>query len=215
MEQLAREQDLMALVPFLELLNRTPNHPDLAPPDPRLLTRMAAEADWDRGIETDPQRLDTAEGRRQEGAALFTDECFAQAQTRFVVALAVLGLVGTTHAGVADAASVAATMKKRDEIALRCHLNIASCCVKLGKPGEAITHCTKALDLSPDHAKALFRRGQAQTQLKEFDRAVADLKRALALTNGDAGVQAALTGAESAVAAQKASEKKSFSKMFS
>jgi tetratricopeptide (TPR) repeat protein len=87
--------------------------------------------------------------------------------------------------------------------------------VKLGKWGRAVEHSTAALDLSPDHAKALFRRGQAQTQLKEFDRAVADLKRALALTNGDAGVQAALTDAESAIATQKASGTAAFSKMFS
>jgi tetratricopeptide (TPR) repeat protein len=216
MEQLAREQDLTALVPYLKLVNRDPNHPGLASLgaslDRRLLAGMEAGANWDRGLETDPRRLDTAEGRRRKGAALFTDECFAQAQTLFVLALAVLGLVGTTHAGVADDASVAATMETKDRIALRCHVNMSSCCVKLGKPEEAIEHSTAALDISPENAKALFRRGQAQNQLKEFDQAVADLKRALALTNGDAGVQAELTFAESSIAA---SEKKAFSKMFS
>jgi serine/threonine protein kinase/tetratricopeptide (TPR) repeat protein len=153
--------------------------------------------------------LAAARACRGEGAALFAQGLHADAQPHFVRALSLLGDVdGGRRRGAA------ATAEER-ELSLSCHLNIASCCVKLREPKDAIKHCTKALDISPDHAKALFRRGQAQNQLKEFDQAVAGLKRALALTNGDTDVQAALTDAESAIAAQKASEKKAFSKMFS
>ena len=103
---------------------------------------------------------------------------------------------------------------KKEEIALSCHLNIASCCVKQSLWKIAVSNCTKALELKPDHPKALYRRGQAQAQLHEHDAAIADLEKALSLSNGDAAVQAELDAVRGKVAAAKAKEKKVFGKMF-
>jgi hypothetical protein len=72
---------------------------------------------------------------------------------------------------IASATDDMATAK--DQLSLSCHLNMASCCVKLGRWDGAVEHSTAALGISPDHAKqakALFRRGQARRQLKAFDR---------------------------------------------
>ena len=61
---------------------------------------------------------------------------------------------------------------------LSCLLNGATCCNKLGRSAEAVTHCTDALKMDGDSVKALFRRGVARTSLGEYEAAKADLKQA-------------------------------------
>jgi regulator of sirC expression with transglutaminase-like and TPR domain len=78
----------------------------------------------------------------------------------------------------------------------------------------AANNCTKALEIKPDHPKALYRRGQAQAQLGELTAAKEDLERALELSGGDAAVAAELEAVKQRMAAAKEKEKKMFSKMF-
>eukprot|EP00672_Neobodo_designis_P027612 CAMPEP_0174853956 /NCGR_PEP_ID=MMETSP1114-20130205/29654_1 /TAXON_ID=312471 /ORGANISM="Neobodo designis, Strain CCAP 1951/1" /LENGTH=715 /DNA_ID=CAMNT_0016088623 /DNA_START=43 /DNA_END=2190 /DNA_ORIENTATION=- len=169
------------------------------------LARLAKENEGEKELKSDPQRLRGAQERREQGVNLFKQEHFQEAQKRFVQALSILAeLYDNTGDNKA----------KKEEIALSCHLNIASCSVKQGLWKIAVSNCTKALEIKPDHPKALYRRGQAQAQLHEHEEAIKDLEKALELSNGDAAVQAELDAVKQRVAAAKAKEKKLFSKMF-
>ncbi|KAG5473790.1 hypothetical protein LSCM1_04420 [Leishmania martiniquensis] len=172
------------------------------------LVRLSKERQEDEcDLKSDPQRLRMAQKRREQGQGLFKEECWAEAQTRFVQALSILGQLYDT--------SSEENRTKKHEISLSCYLNIASCSVKLGLWKNAVNNCTHALDLVPDHPKALFRRGQAYSALKEYKEAVADLEKAKAASQDDPAVVAELNRAKAALEAEKAREKKMFAKMFS
>ena len=170
------------------------------------LERQAKERQGDKELKTDPQRFKVAQERREQGVALFKQEHWEEAQTRFVQSLATLGQLYDTSSDEAK--------RRRDEIALSCHLNIASCCLKLGHLKIAVSNCSKALEIDPNNAKALYRRGQASSALNEFAVARIDLEKALDLSKGDAGVQGELTLLQQREAQHAAKEKKMFSKMF-
>ncbi|KAJ3207313.1 hypothetical protein HDU67_007541 [Dinochytrium kinnereticum] len=71
-----------------------------------------------------------------------------------------------------------------------CHSNMAACHLKAGNWEKAIRACDKALEKTPDNAKALFRRGKANLELKNLDRAESDFKKALEIEPKDAGIRA-------------------------
>ncbi|KAJ3104528.1 hypothetical protein HDU96_008909 [Phlyctochytrium bullatum] len=73
-----------------------------------------------------------------------------------------------------------------------CHTNMAACHLKNGNWEKAIKSCDKVLEKTPDNAKALFRRGKANLELKNVDKAESDLKKALELEPKDAGIRAEL-----------------------
>ncbi|CAC9508416.1 hypothetical protein, unknown function [Leishmania infantum JPCM5] len=172
------------------------------------LVKLSKERQEDESdLKSDPQRLRMAQKRREQGQGLFKEECWAEAQTRFVQALSILGQLY-------DTSSEENKTKKR-EISLSCYLNIASCSVKLGLWKNAVNNCTNALELVPDHPKALFRRGQAYSALKEYEEAVADLEKAKTVSQGDPAVVTELNKAKAALEAEKAKTKKMFAKMFS
>lgn len=172
------------------------------------LVRLSKERQEDESdLKSDPQRLRMAQKRREQGQGLFKEECWAEAQTRFVQALSILGQLYDTTSEE--------NKSKKSEISLSCYLNIASCSVKLGLWKNAVNNCSHALDLVPSHPKALFRRGQAHNALKEYAEAIADLEKAKEVSKDDPAVLAELTKAKTALEAQKAKEKKMFSKMFS
>nr|ANQ44605.1 HRP4 [Paratrypanosoma confusum] len=170
------------------------------------LARLSILESEDKELKSDPQRLRVAQQRREQGQALFKQECWAEAQTRFVQALSILGQLYDP--------SIEETKKTKDEISLSCHLNIASCSVKLGIWRNAVNNCTKALEIQPDHPKALFRRGQALAAMKEYEEAILDLEKASRLSGGDAAVTLELQTVKAHLEAHRAKEKKMFAKMF-
>lgn len=168
--------------------------------------RLSKLQEEDRELTNDPQRLRVAQQRREQGTTLFKQECWEEAQTRFVQALSILGQIyDTTNEEYKT---------KKNEISLSCHLNIASCCVKLGRWRIAINNCTNALEISPNNPKALFRRGQALSAQGDFQEALADLTKAKELTNGDAGVVAELEHLHKKIEHEKAKEKRMYGRMF-
>jgi len=57
------------------------------------------------------------------------------------------------------------------------HLNMAACLLKLNKAERATQECTNVLNFDKDNTKALFRRGQAYVQQKDFYKAKADFEK--------------------------------------
>ncbi|CAB3225506.1 unnamed protein product [Arctia plantaginis] len=61
---------------------------------------------------------------------------------------------------------------------LQCNLNLAACYMKLEDYRACVNFCTEVLELDPRNEKALYRRGQANYALKNYDDALMDLKQA-------------------------------------
>ena len=58
-------------------------------------------------------------------------------------------------------------------------LNLASCYLKLEEHDKCVQQCSEVLRHSPGDRKALYRRGQSYSALKQYPAAVADLQEAL------------------------------------
>ena len=71
-----------------------------------------------------------------------------------------------------------------------CQLNMSLCFNKTSRFNSAISECAEVLKSDGKSLKAYYRRGQAYAFKKEFKPAVADLRRALALSPGDETVKA-------------------------
>lgn len=155
---------------------------------------------------TDGQRLKAADDRKQQGVVLFKQEHWQEATQRFVQALQYLKDV--YELGNED------IKKRRDDLALSCHLNIATCSIKGKRWQHAAKNCTSALDYDPKSAKAYFRRGQAQRKVNNFEESRADLEKAMELSGGDKAIKKELDELEKQVEQHKKKEKALFSKMF-
>jgi peptidyl-prolyl isomerase D len=85
-------------------------------------------------------------------------------------------------------------------------------------PSLAIKLTTRALtvtDLTPaEKGKALYRRGLGRIAVKDDEEALKDLKAALELVPGDAGIVRSLKEVETRQKARKEKERKAYGKMF-
>jgi tetratricopeptide (TPR) repeat protein len=68
---------------------------------------------------------------------------------------------------------------------LTVQLNLAATKLRCAREAAALTHCEKALELQPEHPKALYRSAQAHTQLGQPAQAKAFLARLEAAAQGD------------------------------
>lgn len=104
--------------------------------------------------------------------------------------------------------------KKLEPTALSCILNTAACKLKLKLWQEAIECCDEALDLNQTNTKALFRRAQAWQGLKEFNKAMIDLKKAHEIAPDDKAIGNEMLKLKQQVKEEKEKEKKIYAKMF-
>ncbi|XP_019588694.2 peptidyl-prolyl cis-trans isomerase D isoform X1 [Rhinolophus sinicus] len=80
-----------------------------------------------------------------------------------------------------------ADRSKLQPIALSCMLNIGACKLKMSDWQGAIDSCLEALEIDPSNTKALYRRAQGWQGLKEYNEALADLKKAQEIAPEDKG----------------------------
>ncbi|KAM9677441.1 peptidyl-prolyl cis-trans isomerase D isoform 2-T2 [Trichechus inunguis] len=107
-----------------------------------------------------------------------------------------------------------ADSSKLQPVALSCVLNIAACKLKMSDWQGAIDSCVEALEIDPSNTKALYRRAQGWQGLKEYDQALADLKKAQEIAPEDKAIQAELLKVKQKIKAQKDKEKAAYAKMF-
>ncbi|XP_012507364.1 PREDICTED: peptidyl-prolyl cis-trans isomerase D [Propithecus coquereli] len=81
-------------------------------------------------------------------------------------------------------------------------------------PEDADIDLTDALEIDPSNTKALYRRAQGWQGLKEYDQALADLKKAQEIAPEDKAIQAELLKVKQKIKAQKDKEKAVYAKMF-
>ncbi|KAF6096305.1 peptidylprolyl isomerase D [Phyllostomus discolor] len=103
---------------------------------------------------------------------------------------------------------------KLQPVALSCMLNIGACKLKMSNWQGAIDSCLEALEIDPSNTKALYRRAQGWQGLKEYDQALADLKKAQEIAPEDKAIQAELLKVKQKIKAQKEKEKAAYAKMF-
>lgn len=107
-----------------------------------------------------------------------------------------------------------ADVSRLQPIALSCVLNIGACKLKMSNWQGAIDSCLEALEMDPSNTKALYRKAQGWQGLKEYDQALADLKKAQEIAPGDKAIQAELLKVKQMIKAQKDKEKAVYAKMF-
>ncbi|XP_054442614.1 peptidyl-prolyl cis-trans isomerase D-like [Pteronotus mesoamericanus] len=103
---------------------------------------------------------------------------------------------------------------KLQPVALSCILNIGACRLKMSNWQGAIDSCLRALEIDPSNTKALYHRAQGWQRLKEYDQALADLKKTQEIAPDDKAIQAELLKVKQKIKAQKEKEKAAYAKMF-
>ncbi|KAK3100451.1 hypothetical protein FSP39_020087 [Pinctada imbricata] len=93
-------------------------------------------------------------------------------------------------------------------------LNIAACSLKLQQYDEAIEKCDDVLAADKQNVKALFRKGQAQSAMKNWDDALVNLTEASKVDPNDKGIRRELEKVKKTVQEYKAKEKQMYAKMF-
>ncbi|XP_073343414.1 peptidyl-prolyl cis-trans isomerase D [Pagrus major] len=105
-------------------------------------------------------------------------------------------------------------MKKLEPTAFSCFLNTAACKLKMQLWQEALESCNEALEMNKTNTKALFRRSQAWQGLKEFSKAMTDLKKAQEITPEDKAISNEMKRVQLKIQEEKEKEKKIYAKMF-
>lgn len=109
-------------------------------------------------------------------------------------------------------------LKQQAALKFSLYSNSALLANKLGRPGQAVSDATKALEIpdvaGKDKAKALFRRGVAYAASRDEDSAAKDLEAASKLAPGDAGIQKELAAIKQKLKDRRAAEKKAYAKAF-
>ena len=154
--------------------------------------KLEEETDlWDQ---TFAQKMTLAEERRARGNRLFKRKWYEWADQEYEQALRYL--VFNPHPSEDEKRVIA-------EQSLAVQLNLAATKLRCNREREAIGHAEKALEMHPEHPKALYRTAQAHTQLGEFEKARRFLERAKASGAADDDVVKAVTQEHARVDARK------------
>ena len=103
---------------------------------------------------------------------------------------------------------------KLQPVALSCMLNIGACKLKMSDWQGTVDSCLEALEIDLSNTKALYHRAHGWQGLKEYDQALADLKKAQEIAPEDKAIQAELLKVKQKIKAQKDKEKAAYAKMF-
>ena len=103
---------------------------------------------------------------------------------------------------------------ERDNLLLATYLNLALSHLKLDENIEAKEFCNKALDMSPDNEKALFRRGQATLALASAEIALKDFEKVLEIEPKNVAAAKQIAVCKNLIKKQLAKEKKLYANMF-
>ncbi|KAK2904442.1 peptidyl-prolyl cis-trans isomerase D [Channa argus] len=150
--------------------------------------------------------LSVAEDVKNIGNKLFKNQDWIGAVNKYSKALRYLEVGGDELEEAVE--------QKLEPIALSCYLNTAACKLKMQLWQDALDNCDEALQLDKANTKALFRRAQAWQGLKEYSKAMADLKKAQEITPEDKAISSEMKRVQLKIQEEKEKEKKIYAKMF-
>ncbi|XP_036372496.1 peptidyl-prolyl cis-trans isomerase D [Megalops cyprinoides] len=151
--------------------------------------------------------LSVAEDVKSIGNNFFKTQNWSAANKKYSKALRYLEVCG-------DVVDDDDAQKKLEPIALSCILNIAACKLKMQLWQEAIDSCSEALELNQTNTKALYRRAQGWQGMKEYDKALLDLKKAQEIAPEDKAIGNEILRVRQKVKEEKEKEKRTYAKMF-
>ena len=155
------------------------------------------------------ERLQKAAQLKERAGKLFKDKKWRLASRRYSRAIKKL----IPAAGSATLSPECAT--ELQHLKTTCHLNLAACQLHMQQYEHVVSNCTSALSVRADDVKGLYRRGHALVELNEFERAEADLSRALELVPGNKPVEAQMQKLRQKIRQQDDLYSKALKKMFS
>ena len=124
---------------------------------------------------TSHEKLVLAIAKKDYGNNLYNNYLMERAIRKYSLSLKILNSIYIT-----DNEEDKQEVKK---LKINCHLNIAACYLKIDKENEAVQECSAALKIEPNNIKALFRRGRARMEMRDWDNAEIDFNKALELDN--------------------------------
>jgi peptidyl-prolyl isomerase D len=158
--------------------------------------------DSDVKAEETDKILQIADKVRQIGNKLFSASDFAGAVKKYDKAIRYLNLSDADDGRIKQAK-------------LPCYSNAAMCHLKLpNQSTEALTACEKALAIDPQNVKVLFRKGQAQFYMKDYDDSVNTLREALVHDKDNKEIKVFLEKVKKTNDANLQKQRKAYSNMF-
>eukprot|EP00276_Gloeochaete_wittrockiana_P017259 CAMPEP_0184345350 /NCGR_PEP_ID=MMETSP1089-20130417/13780_1 /TAXON_ID=38269 ORGANISM="Gloeochaete wittrockiana, Strain SAG46.84" /NCGR_SAMPLE_ID=MMETSP1089 /ASSEMBLY_ACC=CAM_ASM_000445 /LENGTH=781 /DNA_ID=CAMNT_0026675627 /DNA_START=7 /DNA_END=2352 /DNA_ORIENTATION=+ len=153
------------------------------------------------------EKIEAAKKRKEQGSQLFKELNYDDASLRFSQALTLIGEISVTDEE---------KFKEDFEMLFQtCSLNLALCLINVKKFAQAIETCTYVIRKFPTNVKALFRRGQARFDTKDYEEALVDFRAAEAIEPSDANIKKSIARAQQAINKKKELEKQAFKKLFS
>ncbi|XP_030385291.1 peptidyl-prolyl cis-trans isomerase D-like [Scaptodrosophila lebanonensis] len=107
-----------------------------------------------------------------------------------------------------------ADLRKLDAFSVINHINLAAVDLKLSNYLSARYNTTEAIRLDPNCSKALYRRGQAQIALRNYEDAITDLKRAYKLLPDNKQILNELNSAKQLLAAYNKKQRNALKNLF-
>jgi len=152
-----------------------------------------------------PQKFDEAEVAKAKGTEFFN-------AGRFEVALRyykrIIEMVSIEDHLVGEEA------ERRVSLLMVGHLNMALCHLKLNNNAETIEACEEALKLDVKNEKALYRRGAAMFNLRNYELAISDFRMVLSVDASNKTAKNQLMLATEALKEARSFEKKTYGGMF-
>lgn len=160
------------------------------------------KATWEMSAE---EKLDACRKAKDEGNELYKTGNYAKAAKKYKKA----GKFVDTDYSFKEEEKEAAKLLK-----VACHLNSAACDLKLKQYKDVLENSKKVLDIDKDNVKALFRRGQAHSELDNWDEAQQDFRRAQELDPNNKEITRELQRLKRKMIEQDKKDKQRFKKIF-
>eukprot|EP00993_Chasmostoma_nieuportense_P000469 NODE_1432_length_1506_cov_62.484409_g1357_i0.p1 GENE.NODE_1432_length_1506_cov_62.484409_g1357_i0~~NODE_1432_length_1506_cov_62.484409_g1357_i0.p1 ORF type:complete len:467 (-),score=109.88 NODE_1432_length_1506_cov_62.484409_g1357_i0:105-1454(-) len=172
--------------------------------DVTLVDFQMAPKSWD--VKGD-DKIEIARKRKEEGSELFKQVKVRRAQRKYKAGLEYI------NSDYDLSEEQKATCK---ELKVAFHLNLAACAIRSSDWKEVVEQSTKALELHPDNAKALLRRGRANNELNLWQEAKRDLNAVLAMEEAAelSDAKREMAKLQKKIKAQDAKDARLYSNMF-
>ncbi|KAH9305118.1 hypothetical protein KI387_009522, partial [Taxus chinensis] len=132
-----------------------------------LVSFVKEKESWDMKT---PEKIEAAAKKKEEGNALFKIGKYWRASKKYEKAAKFIEF---------DSSFSEEEKKQAKPLKVTCNLNNAACKLKLKDYKQALTLCTKVLEIESQNVKALYRRAQAYIQTADLELAENDIKKAL------------------------------------
>eukprot|EP01097_Dermamoeba_algensis_P007983 TRINITY_DN5166_c0_g1_i1.p1 TRINITY_DN5166_c0_g1~~TRINITY_DN5166_c0_g1_i1.p1 ORF type:complete len:178 (+),score=53.09 TRINITY_DN5166_c0_g1_i1:50-583(+) len=163
------------------------------------------------------KQLEIAKKLKEDGNALFKKELYHKALTPYHQAnMYVRGLKPSVDLPIPTQGEPPSVeeVEEIDLLMTTLALNMSACHLKLNRPSRAIALCSEVLSRSSQNVKALFRRGQAYHQVRDFDNALSDLQLAQKLAPDDKAISTEIAKVKKALAGEEKKMAKTYAGMF-